>query len=280
AFGTQRLGFDAATGLLTARGALAERTVATLRQVSWDPAFTDPLEQLVAASFHPPVTDRYGYNAGPSPGREHVVNDLMLEVDVAIGADAVVSLDLSDGRAAYRLTLDSVARRVTIERQGGTEPLHEASFEPREQNGRPLRIALAVIDGTATAVIDGEEPFAAIGHGRSRSPRPAAPPRVGTSGDALVRRIMLYRDIYYTRGRGRNAVTEPHRLAADEYFVLGDNSPVSLDSRGWEQPAVPARLLIGKPFVVHLPSRPGSFAFGGSERTFRVPDFSRVRLIR
>ena len=70
------------------------------------------------------------------------------------------------------------------------------------------------------------------------------------------------------------------RSADDEYFALGDNSPVSVDSRCWESPGVPERSLIGKPFVVHLPSRPGRIALGGKVTYVRVPDFSRVRYIR
>lgn len=41
-------------------------------------------------------------------------------------------------------------------------------------------------------------------------------------------------------------------LAADEYFLLGDNSAVSLDSRVWGP--VPARLFIGKPLLLGTPS--------------------------
>ena len=62
--------------------------------------------------------------------------------------------------------------------------------------------------------------------------------------------------------------------------MLGDNSPVSLDSRAWEHPAVPRDLLIGRPFVVHLPSRPQPVRWGQREVVVRVPDFSRVRYIR
>jgi hypothetical protein len=62
--------------------------------------------------------------------------------------------------------------------------------------------------------------------------------------------------------------------------VLGDNSPVSNDGRSWPQGAIKRSQLIGKPFVVHLPSRPGRISFGGFTRYIRVPDFSRIRYIR
>jgi hypothetical protein len=37
--------------------------------------------------------------------------------------------------------------------------------------------------------------------------------------------------------------------------------------------------LIGKPLVVHLPSRPGEFRLAGSTHYVRIPDFSRMRYI-
>jgi len=92
--------------------------------------------------------------------------------------------------------------------------------------------------------------------------------------------LKVYRDIYYTRGQGRNAVDRPIQLAADEYFVLGDNSPVSNDGRSWVDGAVHESQLIGKPIVVHLPSRPGEFTLFGHTRYIRIPDFSRMRYIR
>jgi len=61
---------------------------------------------------------------------------------------------------------------------------------------------------------------------------------------------------------------------------LGDNSPVSVDSRAWNNPAVPRNSLIGKPLVVHLPSRTGKVSWNGTVHHFRLPDFSRVRLVR
>ena len=89
--------------------------------------------------------------------------------------------------------------------------------------------------------------------------------------------VTLYRDIYYTLPDGPVA---EYQLARGEYFVLGDNSPVSIDSRHWEHPGVPRDAFIGKPLLVHLPSRPGTLTWGGQSRRIRVPDFSRIRYIR
>ena len=38
--------------------------------------------------------------------------------------------------------------------------------------------------------------------------------------------------------------------------MLGDNSANSDDSRSWQIPAVPERNFLGKPFLLHQPSRP------------------------
>ena len=59
------------------------------------------------------------------------------------------------------------------------------------------------------------------------------------------------------------------RLAADEYYVLGDNSPVSEDSRTWpDGGAIDAKLLVGKPLVA-IPSV--LIAPWWDDRDFQVP---------
>ena len=77
-------------------------------------------------------------------------------------------------------------------------------------------------------------------------------------------------------------------LKPDEFFVLGDNSQVSLDARYWRDPIslphealdveagrVPRRFMLGKAFFVYWPAgyRPTEMA------PALVPDFGDMRFI-
>lgn len=99
-------------------------------------------------------------------------------------------------------------------------------------------------------------------------------------GTVDVTDVCLFRDVHYTAYDYRHGIKEPVQLGDDEFFFLGDNSPVSLDSRGWKSPTVARHLIVGRPLVVHLPSRPGELHFAGQARSIRVPDFSRMRYVR
>ena len=81
-------------------------------------------------------------------------------------------------------------------------------------------------------------------------------------GGALeVNDLRIYRDIYYTSSlantpRHSQGMSTDVKLDTDEYFVLGDNSPVSNDSRFWnEGPVVRGSMFVGRPFLVHLPGQ-------------------------
>ena len=95
----------------------------------------------------------------------------------------------------------------------------------------------------------------------------------------MVRHLVLSRDIHY-RMSGANATHLPMKLGEDEYFMLGDNSSNSDDSRSWRIPAVPGKFFLGKPFLIHQPSKMGSVEIGDRTRMFQMIDWDRVRLIR
>lgn len=67
------------------------------------------------------------------------------------------------------------------------------------------------------------------------------------------------------------------RTSADEYFVVGDNPPLSDDSRTWSAGAgVAAQLIVGQPVIVHAPRR--LVELWGYR--FHVPNLTAIRYIR
>ena len=61
--------------------------------------------------------------------------------------------------------------------------------------------------------------------------------RVGTVNDsAQLNRLIISRGVYFYNDRTRRASAAPVKLKSDEYFVLGDNPPLSRDSRQFLKP--------------------------------------------
>jgi signal peptidase I len=238
-----------------------------------------------------PVRDFYSYN-GSDVRAENEIKDLGLEARLSVG-ESVESLAvlIRSGADSFVVTIP-VAKPGPIEvvRSGRRLPLAEC-YNPFEEKGcwpRPVTLEASVFDRRLMVAINGKPLFAPLDyeHPLMGPPPGDTPVALGVRGGVLtVSELRIYRDIYYTSSlidtpRHPYGTMSPVRLGDDEFFVLGDNSPVSNDSRFWtEGPVVRGSMFVGKPFLVHLPGQVVPLQVFGRSFCW-VPDPRRIRYIR
>ncbi len=195
-------------------------------------------------------------------------SDLMLRCYAEIGSDSAFGVRLSKYGTAYEgwVYADGRAEIVRVEADGHTETLAQGhTLVPTA----PVRFRFANADhllrleyGSFRLTYDlGAAPEAV---GTHRDIPPAV--ELAASGAVRLDHIGLFRDIYYMTDNARRATeNDPLVLGPDEYFVCGDNSPYSFDSRLWDEPGrgnngreyrpgiVPRDFLVGKAVFVHWP---------------------------
>ena len=134
-----------------------------------------------------------------------------------------------------------------------SEPFEASGAHRLEFSNVDARITLEV-DGRVLIRFDNDTPSEALASEVPTLRRQTSGVRFGANRcDVTVRDVRLWRDIFYTSPMLRRdfGVTEPFMLGSDEYFVMGDNSPNSFDSRHWG--VVRESSLIGEAFFVFWP---------------------------
>ena len=234
------------------------------------------------------IADEYSYDGRDGGGSAEPVHDFQMECDLEVrGGDGWVALGITDGHDDLLAELPvGPLKEGTRLRQLPPEPVTRSGGSPGQERaarriadvpdggallqaaptfglapGKSYHVELAFVDRRLTLTVDGRCPFEPVD--QEAVPERGAvarPVRLGARGaDVRVRGFRLFRDVHYTAA-GRHGVRAPVRLGAGEYFVLGDNSPSSDDSRFWSDAdgrplPVPEANLLGKPFLVHFPSR-------------------------
>jgi len=241
------------------------------------PGLADPIQEG-------PLVNSRGYNQTRLPRAEnvHPVPDVMLSFHlVRVSGQGQLLAWASDGRDTFQVRMEPT-------QGGGYEVRHNGRSVgldgPRKMPPwkDDLHVEVSLVDRQFLLAFD-ERPAVVYPY-EETAPAvrpPSEPLAIGSRGLGVeLRDLRVYRDVYYTHpvgGKGRWGLEEPFVLGPEEYFVLGDNSPISEDSRTWpEGPAVPRHALIGRPCLIHFPAR--HLALGRWH--IQVPDASRIGYIR
>jgi signal peptidase I len=239
-----------------------------------------------------PIRDYYAYN-GPELRDDNVVSDLILEALVSVRPNAKnIVVRINNSADAFFVTLPVDGRaRPEARRSAGLLEIQNPGATIRSSSAdspRFQRLEVSMVDCRISATIDGVPAFDPIDfEGVNRAPGPfASPISLGVQGGgAEVKDVKIFRDVFYTStlaGTPKRpfGVDAPHLLGRDEYFVLGDNSPVSNDSRFWpSSPVVLRKDFVGKPFLVHLPGQLFALKVFGRSLCW-IPDPREIRYIR
>lgn len=300
--------YDDVRQVLRCRGVMTSQLQDELLKNASRDGYRNAIYRLAALSHLAPVTDTYGYNAMVD-NPEFVVSDLMMKATLEWDkAPAAIYVNLPLGPDSFRVALKPSLNRIQLLSVDLEEVVTEVDHAfPSNQADFVLEVSnfdrqvIVAIDGkpVLTQLLD-QDPGAPDDSFEYCLSTPTGQPvdavtstRIAlrheqqkrwalgvVNGDVRVSGLEMFRDVFYTPGRRRNGIAEDFIVPEGQYFVQGDNSPVSSDSRSWNRPCVPHELLLGKPFLVHLPSRPAVLEIGRLRWPIRVPDWKRIRYIR
>jgi signal peptidase I len=177
-----------------------------------------------------PIRDDDFYNPDTSRWLNDVT-DLMLIAKLKLSGAGQLWLRANDGRESFELEIQPMSGRFVLHL--GEQEVQTGQLAAHLLD-RPVELVLSTFDQRLLLAIDGRTELQFDYRPPPGPPHPLARPLAIGAGDLTiaVQRLQVYRDVYYTPPT-HPAKALTRQLGQDEYFILGDNSPISVDSRSW-----------------------------------------------
>ncbi len=267
-----------------------------------------------------------GYNANPYWNGHHIVGNLYLRtVWISHSAACAVRMTLGPATNRFRVTLahDGTLKLYQWDTANSTYvPIGAKNMSifhaPSALHpGEPYRLAISNTQHEARFWINGKlmlqyaapwtlQDALAVAHTREVTGEQETPKiQIDVTGACTLRHLLLMRDIYYTQMKirfpynssvnpggtepGTGTMGHPITLKKGQYFMLGDNSNDSEDSRAWYRVepvlrkmhlplgVVPQRYILGRAFMVYWPA---GFRPMRAVNWAIIPNIGRMRFIR
>jgi len=216
--------------------------------------------QPVMARFARPITDFCPYN-GPDngfaptmfPSNRQEVGDCRLEVRLTVQKAS------AGAEATLRVQEDEHDFRVSLPVGGGEAKLFDNGelvlrAPVRLVPGVAARLAVENYDDLLVLEADGRVLMRPAYEGNPHPAQRARELAFGAQGaQAIFERVRIARDVHYLGLSGEDDGPRVYDLDDGSYFVLGDNTRQSSDSRFWPSPEVPAQNVMGEAFAVFWP---------------------------
>jgi signal peptidase I len=232
-------------------GAFAEQAdFAWLRYHHW--ACTGSLADRSEAST---VLDNDPYNQAANR-QLNAVADIMLSCRIESEPGGRFALSVEDEPHHFEVVFDRQKRNVVL----NDHRMGEVAAETRERpfaDARRLDLLLALCDKRVW-VVEGGQVLITYDYDRVEPCEVQVPLAIaGQRGKLTVTDLRVYRDIYYLDPNGAGRKWRSSRpLARDRIAVLGDNPPLSTDSRHFEDglPIDDVLGLVYRPFWITTPN--------------------------
>ena len=192
----------------------------------------------------PAIKDFYAYNQDLSR-KLYVMDELFVQYDLLAEPEVALTIQVP-GRCASAVTLNIESVDLVQYFKGQTR--HQ-SFQMPPRQGIGLKIEISNFDGRLYLVVNDCEIFDVEALTGERDEGEGSNSQLELEifgGPCRLNRLQVWRDIYFfDGGRYHFSQADLPRAGDAEYFLLGDNVPVSTDSRHWSEPGVNRKQILG-----------------------------------